>query len=65
MNPLQMIQQVKSNPMQFLTQHGVNVPQNIANNPEAITQHLLNSGTITQEQYNNAVKQANQLGFRK
>lgn len=65
MNPLQMIQQVKSNPMQFLAQHGVNVPQNIANNPEAITQHLLNSGTITQEQYNNAVKQANKLGFRK
>lgn len=51
--------------MQFLAQHGVNVPQNIANNPEAITQHLLNSGRFTQEQYNNAVKEANKLGFRK
>lgn len=65
MNPLQMIQQVKTNPIQFLAQQGVNVPQNITNDPEAITQHLLNSGAITQEQYNNAVKQANMLGFKK
>ncbi len=65
MNPLQMIQQIKSNPIQFLTQQGVNVPQNIINDPDAIIQNLMNSGRFTQEQYNNAVKQANQLGFRK
>ena len=65
MNPLQLIQQVKSNPIQFLTQNGANVPQNIVNDPDAITQHLMNSGRFTQEQYNNAVKQANKLGFRK
>ena len=65
MNPLQMIQKVKSNPIQFLLEQGVNVPQNITNDPEAITQQLLNSGRVTQEQYNEAVRQANKLGFRK
>ena len=60
-NPLQMINQIRQNPIGFLMQRGINVPQNIANDPNAIIDHLMKSGQITQEQYNNAVKMAEQF----
>lgn len=51
---MNMYQQLRSNPMQLLARR-FNIPQNInLNDPNAITQHLLNTGQVTQEQYNNA-----------
>ena len=58
MNQFRMFRQ---NPMQFLMQRGMNIPQNIQNDPNAIVQHLLNSGQITQQQYNQAAQMARQL----
>ena len=55
MNPLQIMQMVQSlqqNPVQFLQSRGFNVPQNI-NDPNAIIQYLMNTGQITQDQYQN------------
>lgn len=60
MNPLmvmQLVQQLRNNPMSMLSRAGLNVPQSV-NNPQAIIQHLLNSGQITQEQYNQAQSMA-------
>ena len=54
-NMLNVLNTLMSNPMQFLNQSGYNLPQNI-NDPHQIIQHLLNSGQITQEQLNQAVK---------
>ena len=45
-----MIQQAAGNMPQMLARAGV--PQNIQNDPNAIMQHLMNSGQLTQEQYN-------------
>lgn len=59
---LQMLSQLKSNPMSMLKQYGI--PQDIANNPQAIIQHLMNNGRISQEQYNNAVNMAKKLGYK-
>lgn len=53
-----------NNPMQALMQAGLNLPSNIPNNPQAIIQHLLNTGQITQDQVNNAVQQKNNPMFR-
>lgn len=53
MNPMQMIQQLKANPIQFLQRAGFNVPANI-NSPNDIIQHLMNSKQITQQQYERA-----------
>ena len=64
-NPLQLINQIKQNPMQFLTSKGLNVPQNIANDPNAIIQHLMNNGQVSQDQYNQAIKMAEQRGMKK
>ena len=60
MNPMQMIQQLKANPMQFLKQAGFNVPSNL-NSPNDIIQHLMNSKQITQQQYERARQMAAQF----
>lgn len=62
MNPfniMQMLNQVKSNPMSVLGQK-FNLPKNI-NNPQDIIQHLMNTGQVTQEQYNQAMNMAKQF----
>ncbi len=53
MNPMQMIQQLKANPIQFLQRAGFNVPSNL-NSPNDIIQHLMNSGQVSQDAYNRA-----------
>jgi hypothetical protein len=53
MNPMQMIQQLKANPIQFLQRAGFNVPSNL-NSPNDIIQHLMNSGQISQQNYERA-----------
>ena len=61
MNIMQMLPQLKSNPVQFLLQRRLNVPQNMANDPNAILQHLLKTGQVTQEQVNNAYQMMGQF----
>jgi hypothetical protein len=62
MNPriFQMLSQLKQNPMQMLAQK-YNIPQNVGNNPNDIIQYLLNSGQVSQDQVNNAVKMRNMI----
>ena len=60
MNPMQMLQQLRQNPVQVLRQAGLNVPENI-NDPNAIIQHLMNSGQITQDRYEQARRMAAQF----
>lgn len=56
--------QLMQNPMQLLRQRGLNVPQGMMNNPNAIIQHLMNSGQITQQQYQQARQMAEQFRMR-
>lgn len=60
-NMMQMFQAFMQNPAQMLAQKGINVPQNMMNDPNAILQHLMNTGQMTQGQYNNAMQQAQQM----
>ena len=53
---LSAVQSLKQNPMQFILQRKFNVPQNIANDPNAIIQHLMNTGQVSQQSYNEAVR---------
>lgn len=60
-NPMQILQRLQQNPMQMLQQVGLNLPQNVnMNDPNAIIQHLMNSGQVTQQQY----EQARQMAAR-
>lgn len=62
-NIQQMLGQIKANPMQFLLQRKMNVPQNMMNDPNAIIQHLLQTGQVSQEAYNRAYGMAQQYGM--
>jgi len=61
-NMLYFMNQFKQNPLGMLMQR-YNIPQNISD-PQAIVQHLLNSGQITQEQVNNAMNMRNNPMFK-
>lgn len=63
MNLLSMLPQLKANPLGMLRQYGFNVPDNISD-PNAIIQHLMNSGQISQSQYNQARQMAQSFGFK-
>lgn len=61
-NPMALLGQLKQNPMQFLMQRKMNIPQGMANDPNAILNHLLSSGQVSQEQINRAYQMAQQMG---
>lgn len=61
MNPLNEFQSFMSNPIQFMAQRKLNIPQQYMNNPNGAIQYLMNSGRITQDQYDKAVNMSNQL----
>ena len=58
---MQNLQQLKSNPMNFLMQRKFNVPANMANDPSAILNHLLQTGQVSQDAVNRAYQQMCQL----
>lgn len=62
-NIIQLLGLLTQNPMQILSQYGLNIPQNI-NRPQDIIQHLLNSGQITQDQVNQAQQMKNNPMFK-
>lgn len=62
MQIMQMLPALKSNPMAVLGQLGI--PQEIANNPQAVIQNLMNRGAISQEQYNQAMQMAKGMGAK-
>lgn len=64
-NMMQMLQQLKANPAQFLMQRKFNLPQGVdTNNPQAIINHLVSSGQVSQDAYNRAFSMARQFGNR-
>lgn len=63
-NPMQMLQQLRQNPVQVLRQAGLNIPDNLSD-PNAIIQHLMNSGQISQAQYTRAREMATRFNGNK
>lgn len=54
-------QQFMHNPMQYMIQSKLNIPQQYMNDPNQAIQYLMNTGKLTQDQYNWAVKQSRNL----
>ena len=63
-NMMQMLSQLKQNPAALLQQAGFNIPENI-NGPQAILQHLTQTGQINQNQLNQAQQMAQMFGNMK
>ena len=61
-NPMSMMNQLRANPLGFLRQRGLNVPDNLTD-PNAIIQYLMNSGQINQQMYNQARQMAQNFKF--
>ena len=61
-NIINMIMQARQNPMAIISQR-FNIPQNIQK-PQDIVQHLLDSGQISQDQLNNAMRMKNNPQLR-
>ena len=62
MNIMQMVNQIKQNPMAVLSQR-FNIPSEL-NDPNQIIQHLLNTEQVTQQQVNQAMQMRNHPMFR-
>ena len=58
-----MFNRFKSNPAMLHKKKGINMPQNIANDPKAMVQYLMNSGRMSQQQFEQLKAQANQKGY--
>ena len=58
-----MIPQQQPNMMQMLQQAGFRIPQNL-NDPNAIIQHLMQSGQLSQDRYNQLYQMAQRMGAR-
>lgn len=65
-NPMQRMMQMMSmlprfmkDPFGAMMSCGLNIPENVRGNPEATTNFLLNSGQMTQEQYDAVAPLAN------
>lgn len=56
---------LQQNPVQFLAQRRLNIPQNIQNDPHAIIRHLMNTGQISQDKYNQASRMVSQFMNRR
>ena len=63
-NMMQMLMQLKQNPLALLQKAGFNVPANISG-PQAILQHLTQTGQINQNQLNQAQQMAQMFGGMK
>lgn len=58
-----MLGQLKANPLQFLMQRRINLPQGInMNDPQAIINALVQSGRVNQEQINAAYSMMQRMG---
>lgn len=62
-NIMQMLPQIKNNPMSVLQRVGYNVPAGV-NNPQQIVQHLVQTGQVNQSQLDYAQKMAQMLGLK-
>ena len=49
------------NPVQFLLQRRLNISQEALNNPQAAVQQLMNSGQMSQTQFNQLRQMASQI----
>lgn len=64
LNVMNMFNKLTKNPAQTLIESGLNVPTEIANNPQQIVQYLLNSGQVNQQQVNQAMQMKDSPMFR-
>ena len=65
--PTNIISQYNSflrNPIQYMIQRGLHIPQQYMNDPKGAVNYLMQNGQMTQEQFNRLNQMAGQMGFK-
>lgn len=62
-NPMQMLQQLRSNPVSMLKQAGYNIPDGMGN-PQQMVNYLVQSGQIPQSKYQQVIQALSRTGRR-
>ena len=64
-NPMmQQFSTFQKNPFQFLIQRNIQIPQEYQQDPKEAVQYLLNSGKMSQNQFNQLNSIASQMGIK-
>ena len=63
-NMQNMLQQLQANPKEFLQKAGVNVPEEMLGNPQAMVMHLVQTGQVKNPAMQRAMQMARQMGLK-
>ena len=64
-NPnMEMLQKLQSNPKEFIQKAGVNIPEEMMNDPRAMVQHLIMTGQVSSPLLQRIMPMIRQLGGR-
>ena len=61
---MQQFNQFRQNPVQFLMQRRLNIPQQYMNDPKGAVEYLMQNGQMSQQQFQQFSQMANQMGLK-
>ena len=64
MNPAQLLQQLRQNPVNVMKNYGYDIPQELAGNPLGIWNHLVSTGQVQQARAAQIQAMAQRIGRR-
>lgn len=64
MNPAQLLQSLRQNPVQVMKQAGYDIPQELAGNPQGMWNHLVSTGQVQQGRAAQIQAMAQRMGRR-
>ena len=64
MNPAQLLQQLRQNPVNVMKNYGYDIPQELAGNPLGIWNHLVQTGQVQQARAAQIQAMAQRMGRR-
>ena len=62
--PQMNIQQLQQNPIGMAKQAGYNIPENLAGNPQAMVQHLIQTGQVSNPMLQKIMPMMQRLGLK-
>ena len=63
-NLMNKLKQLKENPTQFILQNNLNIPEEYRSSPQDMVTYLVQSGQISQDRLNLAMRMANNMGIK-
>ena len=64
MNMQEQLKQLQSNPREFIQRAGVNVPEEMLNNPKQMVMHLINTNQVGGGRLQQIVQMVKQMGMK-